>query len=138
MSNVHDRPSQTGAIDVPLLRKALEHITSHPEEWDQEQWATKTMCGTAFCLAGHVAVMAGHKLAWERCCSDDFTASFTTDGEAIYDVARRLLGLGLGQAQDLFSGANDLERLWELAFRYTDGEIRTPPELEGLDDVDCE
>lgn len=73
-------------IDVPLLRKVLEHVTEHPEEWRQAYWITgnlvvdgrtytgneglrrwyaledagmedrATWCGTTACLAGHVAV----------------------------------------------------------------------------------
>lgn len=129
MNDFYDRPSWAQVIDVPLLRKALEHITAHPEGWNQEHWAQKTACGTAFCLAGHVAVMSGHEPLWER-CGFEWSAAATTDGELIFDVARRHLGLTLHEAQDLFEGGNYLERLWELASLYTQGEITTPPGIE--------
>lgn len=41
-------------INVPHLRKTLEHVTDHPEEYDQETW-----CGTKACIAGHAAVLGG-------------------------------------------------------------------------------
>lgn len=34
--------------NIPLLRKVMEHIESHPDEWDQNYWRTATDCGTAF------------------------------------------------------------------------------------------
>lgn len=42
-------------INVPLLRKTLEHIEAHPEEWNQSAWA----CGTAGCFAWHAAMLDG-------------------------------------------------------------------------------
>jgi len=41
-------------INAPRLRKVLEHVTEHPEEYDQEYW-----CGTTCCVAGHTTSMAG-------------------------------------------------------------------------------
>lgn len=42
-------------VNVPLLRKTLEHIEAHPEEWNQSAWA----CGTAGCFAWHAAMLDG-------------------------------------------------------------------------------
>jgi len=32
-------------INVPLLRKALEDVTAHPEEWNQGGWAVRLLQG---------------------------------------------------------------------------------------------
>lgn len=42
-------------VNVPLLRKTLEHIEAHPEEWDQSSWS----CGTSGCFAYHAAMISG-------------------------------------------------------------------------------
>lgn len=118
-------------IDVPLLRKVLEHITAHPEEHQQGWWGEKTSCGTAYCVAGHVAVMTGHEIQWELDCDDvsAYRASRTQDGRQIMDVAREALGLTLVQAQDLFAGDNSRSNLWHLASQMTNGEIEVPPSM---------
>lgn len=68
--------------NVPMLRKVYEHITQHPDAWDQERWGTarvdftkrvrdsygrftrpsvETACKTAFCFAGHTVQMTGYE-----------------------------------------------------------------------------
>src|SRR6478609_6380573 len=64
--------------NLPLLRKVLEHIDAHPEEWHQSVWAMETSaseCGTAFCVAGHTVVMAGGELLWDEaaCLASEVT-----------------------------------------------------------------
>jgi hypothetical protein len=79
----NDTPD-TPTPDVPRLRKTLEHITAHPDEWDQSFWAVdwemyreywcgdgpvlkrrlamtmgRPACGTAYCVAGRTVVDAG-------------------------------------------------------------------------------
>jgi len=55
--------AQTQEIDalptpnLPLLRKVLDHIDAHPEEWRQGGWAIETECGTACCIAGFAVAM---------------------------------------------------------------------------------
>ena len=45
--------------NLPLLRKVLDHIDAHPEEYEQATYTRTTSCGTAYCIAGHAAVMTG-------------------------------------------------------------------------------
>lgn len=122
-------------IDVPLLRKALEHITEHPEEWKQGFWVTKYDCGTVYCLAGHVAIMTGHEIdwgseAWRFAPDREATlASGVVGGQYISDVAREALGLSRDHAETLFCGSNTLPELWELAHSYTNGEIEIPEQF---------
>jgi hypothetical protein len=119
-------------INVELLRKTLEHITAHPEEHDQTQWAVKTDgCGTAYCLAGHAVQLAGHTIRW-RAAKDwkrtglRVVACDVEDGRFISDVATQELGLSSIQAADLFSANNDIGTLWRLASDYTNGAIEIP------------
>lgn len=42
-----------------LLLNTFEKILDNPESWDQANWATT--CGTAYCFAGHAALLAGGK-----------------------------------------------------------------------------
>src|SRR3989337_610111 len=67
-------------IDVPLLRKVLEHVTAHRELHVQRFWLVdlagartshdwnqvleeegKATCGTAGCLAGWTRLLAGYE-----------------------------------------------------------------------------
>lgn len=119
-------------VDVPLLRKALDHITAHPEEWRQSWWVSKTDCGTACCLAGHVALMTGHEINWQSDVwrfargEDVSTASTVEDGRHIALVAQEELGLNDSQQETLFHAQNSLSELWHLASRFTNGEIEIP------------
>lgn len=48
-----------------LIRAAMDSIRKHPEQWDQTTWASKTDCGTAFCLGGWMAIHDGWKFHHE-------------------------------------------------------------------------
>jgi hypothetical protein len=151
---------EPGAINVPLLRMQLEWATDEASriydglvppriqiagQWCQPTWASAledpatTACGTAYCLAGHTVVDAGHELAWRRETDEEFveklgerwTSVETTDGQSISALAQQLLGLTPAQARELFDGDNRLDRLWWLAWLFTDGEIQIPPEFAG-------
>lgn len=128
-------------INVPLMRKVLEHITEHPEEHDQGVWAEKTPCGTTYCMAGHTVLMAGHEIAWSggptdvsnEDGADHVTKSVVTpDGLTNYIpyVAARELGLDRDQASMLFYDSSSIEDLWESANFYTDGEIEIPEQFK--------
>lgn len=123
-------------VNVPLLRKTLEHITAHPEEWDQSSWAVKTPdCGTQYCLAGHVVTLQGMEVEWDDndADGDDEIGSdcIAPDGELISIEAQARIDLGLSRDQSyhLFHGNNSLRMLWHLAGEYTNGEIQPPPDL---------
>jgi hypothetical protein len=100
-------------VNVPLLRKTLEHIEAHPEEWDQAHWR----CGTVMCFAGTACHLDGGE--WVG----DLPVLLQRDGEPddavwqpsigqghvhVVTRARRILGLTVGQSLCLFSAANDL------------------------------
>lgn len=43
--------------NIQLLRDTIDYIDAHPDEHDQDDWVQP--CGTAFCYAGHAALLAG-------------------------------------------------------------------------------
>lgn len=112
-------------VNVPLLRKVLDHITAHPEEHDQQSWGIKTSCGTAYCVAGHALAMSGVDFRWEYQLGA-VRAIYTAEGEDVFEAGRQILGLDFEGADDLFESSNSLDVLWHLAKRYTDGEIQRP------------
>lgn len=122
-------------VNVPLLRKILEHITAHPEEWHQEWWAIKTSessCGTACCVAGWAAFLGGYSFRWGH-LQDNDKASVNVGGKAgktIPEIARKLLGLNQDQGTELFYSGNTLKDLWADAHEFTNGEIEIPEEFK--------
>ncbi|GGM55882.1 hypothetical protein GCM10012275_28780 [Longimycelium tulufanense] len=125
-------------INVPLLRKALKHVTARPEEWDQSTWAFRTSCGTVYCLAGHIATMAGWKPEWNSLWE---ARVFTKDGARRFapDVAAEALGVdertslvNVENNEYLFAAGNSLDDLWRIASKLTDGEIEVPEDLPEL------
>ena len=105
----------TSEVNTPLLRKALEYITSNRKEWDQSCYLRETECRTVGCLAGHMVLLSG--VEYNR-------------GAEFVDLAVSLSGLSSTQALMLFSPTNTLLDLWELASIFTDGAIEVPPEVK--------
>lgn len=117
-------------VNVPLLRKVMEHIAAHPEEWEQEEYAVQRPCGTAYCVAGTVAQWAGEEFAFECMPGDRIVAmSRLSSGERVEDFAREALGLSCTQAYHLFHERNTLPYLWTLAAEYTAGDIAIPEQF---------
>ncbi len=124
-------------VNVEVLRKELEFITSNQEEWNQEQWSCQdSECGTTACLGGWTVIHAGYELIF-----DDTTAavvlSETGKSQRIETVANILLDLpriarfdqfGESYYSDhpLFEPQNTLTDLWRIANRLTNGEIEIP------------
>lgn len=133
-------------IDVARLRKVLEHVTAHPREWQQANWAVKGPCGTAYCVAGHaVAMFTNATFEW----SENDTPLAFQDPDMVYRasavrlpngsirqikaVARELLGLTKTQATTLFWKYNDLHDLWHHATMFTRGAIEIPAEISEME-----
>lgn len=116
-------------VNAPLMQKVLDHITAHPEEWNQDTWGTKDACGTSHCFAGHAVSITGHKFVWDMLEGGDNVAAMVDVG-LISDVAREELGLNLFQSLSLFYYDNTLADLYYLANAFTGGAITIPEELE--------
>lgn len=99
-----------------LFYKIAEQIEKHPETYDQSTWGGVRACGTAHCVAGHVAVQCGYyptkagphsetdwwgmvsKKPGLHYCGDEVDPSV----EDVQDVAAKLLGLDPVEASILF------------------------------------
>lgn len=112
------------SVNLPLLRRVLDHITTHSDQHDQYWWAEVRQCGTVMCIAGHTCVLQGHRI--------DFTpeadGAHLTDGRRVEDVAAELLGLDLDQSLRLFRSATDLQEAWAAARYITADNVGRMPD----------
>jgi hypothetical protein len=130
---------------------AAEHVRAKitgKSEWHQAAWIsqqgtdrTGNECGTAFCLAGKVAVTEGwlpedllrHKLDpenyptpyvgadWSRVAPVDIDPDeFSDYSRGVSEVAQEKLGLTTSEASQLFEGNNSIERIVELAEEFVE------------------
>ena len=92
-----DETLDPARINVPLLRKVMEHIEAHPEEWDQETWVST--CETKACFAGWACWLSGVGMQAHG------GLTVTSDGDPVPRAAAELLGLDRETAWDmLFDG----------------------------------
>ncbi len=127
-------PAPAPAVDVPLLRKVLEHLTAHPDQHEQRHWwltDTDTACGTAGCIAGWTVALARPDL---DVYDDGDHRPILLPGEPlpvahVCDTARALLGLPFTVAAALFRGQTTLRDLWQQAEFISGGAITVPAEL---------
>lgn len=135
-------------LNVPLLRKTLEHIEAHPDDWNQCFWRGVSYvaeCGTAMCFAGWACELAGG--VWAGPASDfmwgdmliaepddptelavrfDESVCIDPPADAIIDPggrATRLLGLTGEQGNDLFDANNSLDDIRRHLRTITNGEV---------------
>lgn len=88
--------------NVELLEETLQFIKDNPDKHDQE-----TFCGTAQCFAGWAVALEG----WSM--SDLGGLWVEKDGEVrdVDDLAQELLGINQAEADNLFSGGNNIADL---------------------------
>lgn len=119
-------------LNVPLLRKTMEHIRAHPEHWLQSIYrgpvGPKVLdvfrkdnnpvleCGTAMCFAGWACDLAG--VEWRGAGSQVVAGDYS---QSCGLAARDLLGLTQNQALILFAGDNKLSDLEEMVEALIDG-----------------
>lgn len=125
-------------INVPLMRKVLEYLETNPEKHEQGCWAWSDAatvaeatydCGTVACMAGWTVLLADVGRWLHMTCCDECAATLelqaVIDGDT-YDVAEgaeRLLGLTSRQGDQMFSGSNSRDDLWDYADEFTFGDI---------------
>lgn len=99
-------------LNIPLFRKLRTRFLRmrHPKHFNMGVIATKTDCGAAMCFIGHTLDLAGYKMRKRN--RPSFVAAtldfdfFSPDGNYVSDVyeeARELLGIDLGDAHKLFN-----------------------------------
>jgi hypothetical protein len=119
-------------VDVPRLRKELEYVTAHREQWLQGTWIHRTACGTVGCLAGNTTLNAGYVPAFtgrKYAVTSFVRLAHEHDERLIVDVAAEVLGLDDYQANALFAATNSLYDLWKIASEITNGEIEVPADV---------
>jgi len=105
-------------LNVPLLRKTLEYIEAHPEDWVQDQW----VCDSGMCYAGHACALAGADFApplrngaiYPYVTGPDYDYVYgmeTSWGRHVSDFAAYHLGISPGEDARLFFGENSLDDL---------------------------
>lgn len=57
-----------------LMRIARERIKAHPDEFNMSAWGSRTMCGTTYCIGGHMALANGERL--EEFTPPDISSGF--------------------------------------------------------------
>lgn len=103
--------------NVPLLRKVMEHVEAHPEEWDQANWISH--CGTKACFAGWALHFTGHTLTWvdEDSVSLDGRDPYMTPSDVI-NTACKELGITQREGVRLFDSCRTMLELREIAEEY--------------------
>lgn len=106
--------------NTALLHQTLTHIETHPDQWHQLDWATRTECGTAYCFAGW-AVQLARPDAEPDFDGGRSTSVVIVDGvpRSIEVLASDLLGLDIDQSEDLFACENTLDDLRRIVRELT-------------------
>lgn len=140
---------------VQRLQRALDHITLHPEEWDQSSWlrfidaneehvtgwdeVQAGGCGTICCLAGRLVLNEG--VTWSQSSYVGYSGThYVAEDEVVYNGYRRRIPslaeeLLTGEVSEdspismLFSGDNNLQDLWTMAQVLTGYRLRVPIEF---------
>lgn len=127
-------------IDVELLEEAMSFIEAHPEMHEQAHWFNP--CKTAFCFAGHVAVLSGVESPISAGLEIGDIWGVTADGKSVAMdddadacvhggtrhvsyYAQSLLGLTFQQGDALFSAYNTREVL-----RHLVDVLKADPEVD--------
>jgi hypothetical protein len=124
-------PTATKTKNWPRLISTLERILNEPASWNQNSWASP--CGTAYCFAGHAALMVGgrqlkgdeagygyvHRDQWtdrvklpEPVIQELDLGTEHRDGWAMSFIGREALGLSYGEADLLFDGYNSIDTIY--------------------------
>lgn len=133
--------------DIGLLDGAVIHIEQHPEEHEQNFWFTPKPCGMAFCLAGHVGVLAGAEpppvgimkgglwfIAPDGSSWDQSREPMPTGALFIKDYAIKALGVTEGQAEVLFHHSRtvgELRVLTDLLMQDSNADLEAFAEDQG-------
>jgi hypothetical protein len=112
----------TPTPNLPLLRKTLEFVIAHPEQYDQSTWcrlygaeANQAVadhlvpkCGTKGCIAYHAVALS------EGVVFNDLDLR-PASGYGWPEAARRQLGLTHAESEQLFDGLCTWDDVWRTA-----------------------
>jgi hypothetical protein len=109
------------------LDKVLAYIEANPKKWDQEEWVPRPVndsyCGTACCIAGNAALLAGcTPLEPDHPAAGGFLMYGPHGGVvSVNAYAKDVLGLDADEADVLFSAGNSPDDLREIVAALKDG-----------------
>jgi hypothetical protein len=107
--------------NLALLRKIFDHWRAHPEQFDQDTWASRDPDGNVtHCVAGWaVALSPECHIAWYTPVKGVSAAEWVYDRDGnhrlIRDLAEELLGLTYDEARRLFFGTDNFDEAYEFA-----------------------
>lgn len=116
-------------INHELLYDILLEATAFPEVHEQTVWGMRTVCGTAYCIAGMANAFEDETLVFVAPSSyAEFKLNAIAEamGSDVESRARELLGLTCDQSEDFFDEENGIDDLWRMASEYTDGAVTRP------------
>lgn len=119
------KPDNWPTRNVALLQETMAHIEKNPTQHNQNHWMTE--CGTAFCYAGHAAILAGattpgrEVVSWghywgvnTRTLESRGISSFDVgknDMQVVDEFATAQLGITDDEAEALFDGDQTVQSL---------------------------
>lgn len=117
-------------MNVELANLVLKEIKAHPDEWEQNSWAYRNECGTAYCFAGWAVKIArpdavfqwrndSHVLGVGHASTVEVGGDRFPVTLPIQDFAQQLLELNSLQATVLFAGGNHLDDLERIVDEYS-------------------
>lgn len=118
-------------IDQEIDWAETEEAKGEMSAWDQEVWAVDDApCGTAYCIAGHVAAGAGWRPTVRLYLSGsqelDYVNLINDDGEEweVDAISSEILGIETtwNYADDLFRSDNTLEDLKRIRDNFAESE----------------
>lgn len=133
---MYDDTEEPPVPNLPLLRKILAQIDAVPESWVQSTWGlvwnsltgdiiadqrrqsgqARATCGTAYCIAGHVAVLTGWEPSgWSMGEASSYWMDEDGRERRVSVIARDALGLTNEEAEMLFHGDNSRSEVQLLA-----------------------
>jgi hypothetical protein len=109
--------------NLALLRKIFDHWRAHPEQFDQDTWASRDPDGNVTHCAGGWAVELSPEchIVWYSPVKGTSAAEWAYDRDGnhvlIRDLAEELLGLTHNEALQLFFGTDDFDEAYEVGQR---------------------
>jgi hypothetical protein len=127
-------PANLPKRNVQLLRATIDYIDTHPEQHSQDDWVNE--CGTAFCYAGHAALLAGatrpgleitRENTWyvDTRTLTSVTSRYYSDLDdeviTVSEFAEQQLGLNVNESDIMFSEGRTRAELHALVDAFCDG-----------------
>lgn len=147
----------TATLNVDLLRSTLEwaydqwHRQQRGEisEWEQGDWVIETahripsykepvlralidegvLCGTSCCVAGKIAYGLGYRQISRGSSLMQLPKVSRIHARTASEIATEALGITEEEADDLFSGDNDIYDLFKFGSDWTGGAIVIPADV---------